>query len=183
MRKPFDRLTTVNTTVERIIFKEQLDDATRQAVEFARRYVIQTLADKVAFKVYPNESCDENPLTEDEVVFPEDKLSKGRFHGPWSAEQAVQFLWREGKVPEWIDIAVEDARTDLTIIMLRCCGRFTAREDLLYYNFTSGKSPFGIKSPSLPPWWNENSGKFSLHWRTRNRFSNAVIRLLRRLCS
>jgi hypothetical protein len=78
----------------------------------------------------------------------------------------VDYLWRAGKVPEWIDAAVEAQDAHCSLIGLRCCGRFTASEELLYHR-PGGLAPFSIKSPVLPPGWEniEVSGRFDLYWR------------------
>ena len=152
--------------MDRIIFQQRLQDAARHVVLFAREYVLQPLPESVAFRVYPNQSFDGNPRVGDEVVFPEESLPEGQCHGPWSAEQAVAFLWRGGKVPEWIDAAVEAEEAGRSLIALRCCGRYTASEQLMYYR-SGGLAPFSIKSPVLPPGWQSvaASGRFDLHWR------------------
>jgi hypothetical protein len=152
--------------VDRATFEQRLREAARRVVLFAREYVRQPLPDEVAFLVYPNQSFDGNPRVGDESVFPDESLPGGKFHGPWSEQETVAFLWREGKVPEWIDAAVEAEDGRRSLIALRCCGRFTTSEELLYHR-PGGLAPFSIKSPVLPPDWEsvEASGRFDLYWR------------------
>jgi hypothetical protein len=152
--------------VDRATFEERLRVASRHVLLFAREFVRQSLPDEVVFRVYPNQSCDDNPRVGDEVVFPEDSLPEGQFHGLWSEAETIAFLWRTEKVPEWIDAAVEAEDGQRTVIALRCCGRFTASEELLYHR-PGGLAPFSIKSPVMPPGWEslEASGRFDLHWR------------------
>jgi hypothetical protein len=150
--------------MERQRFAQHLDSATQRAIDFARRYVINELAGDVSYLVQPNQSCDDN-LREGEVIFPEDSLPEEAHHGPWAAERVVEFLWRDGRVPEWIDIAVAEVPDTGGIrVGLLCCGRFTQRDDLLYYSRDS-VPPFGIKSPVLPPDWQDGDGKFDVNWR------------------
>ena len=157
--------------MERERFSRHLDSATQQAIDFARRYVTNELAGEVSYLVEPNQSCDDN-LREGEVIFPEDSLPEGAHHGPWAAERVVEFLWRDGRVPEWIDIAVaEVSDTGGIRVGLLCCGRFTASDDLLYYN-SGPVPPFGIKSPILPPDWEDDAVKFDVNWR-RNQIASA----------
>jgi hypothetical protein len=153
--------------VDRSTFETRLRTAAQQALEFGRQHVHQLLPDDVAFFVCPNQSYDGNPRVGDEAVFPEESLREGQHHGPWSAQEVVAFLWRDGKVPEWINVAVEAEDGKRSLIGLRCCGRFTAQEDLLYHRYPGGVPPFSIKSPVLPPGWEniEASGKFDLYWR------------------
>jgi hypothetical protein len=156
--------------VDRCTFEARLRTAAQRAVEFARQYVRQPLPDDVAFFVYPNQSYDGNPRVGDEVVFPDESLPEGQYHGPWSAEEVLTFLWRQGKVPEWIDAAVQAEDGPQSLIGLRCCGRFTAQEGLLYHRHPDGVPPFSVKSPVLPPGWEsiEASGKFDLYYRPRS---------------
>lgn len=152
--------------MDRETFEARLLESSRAVVKFARQHVLQNLPDEVAFRVYPNFSYDGNPLVGDEVVFPDESLTEGEFLGPWSADQVVNHLWREGKVPEWIDAAVEAEEVGRTLIGLCCCGRFTASQELLYHQ-DGGLAPFHIVSPVLPMDWEslEKSGRFDLYWR------------------
>jgi hypothetical protein len=151
--------------VDRTKFEARLRAASRWALIVAREYVRQPLPDEVAFRVYPNQSFDGNPLVGDEAMSTADSLPDGSFHGPWSVEGAMSYLWRDGKVPEWVDAGVEAVDGSRSLVSLRCCGRFTASVDLLYHR-RAGLPPFSIKSPILPPGWEstEVSGRFDLHW-------------------
>jgi hypothetical protein len=152
--------------MEHARFVEHLRRAAELAVTVARKLVLQTLPDSMAYGVYPNQSNDGHPREGDEVIFPNDSLrGLEDYHGPWSEEQVVAFLWREGKIPEWIDVSVEAVARTRTLVALRCCGRFTANDGLHYYNDPGGVPPFGIKSPDLPPRWVsvEESGRFDPH--------------------
>jgi hypothetical protein len=153
--------------MERITFDARFRAAAAHVIAFAREHVQQSLPDVAVFRVYPNQSFDGEPRVGDEEVFPEESLPNGRYLGPWPTEKALDYLWRAGKVPEWIDAAVESENGQQSIIGLRCCGRFTASEELLYHRH-GGLAPFLIKSPPLPPRWEsvEKSGRFDLYWRS-----------------
>jgi hypothetical protein len=152
--------------VDRGTFEARLREAGCRALQFAREHVRQSLPDAVAFRVYPNQSFDGNPRVGDEVVFPDESRADGESLGPWSAGEVVDYLWRAGKVPEWIDAAVESEDGRASLVGLRCCGRFTASEELLYHR-RGDLAPFSIKSPVLPLGWEsvEASGRFDLYWR------------------
>jgi hypothetical protein len=170
--------------LQRSTFEVRLHVAARRAVSFARAYVWQELPEEMAFLVYPNQSHDGHPRVGDERVFPADSLPRDRCHGPWSADEAVAFLWRDGQVPEWINVAVQVADGRRTLVGLRCCGRFTAQADLLYHqHYEAAVPPFSIISPVLPPGWErvEESGKFDLHWRGQPRPMHPVAAALRRI--
>ena len=158
--------------MDRNTFEERLQLAAQQALKFAREFVREKLPDEMVFLVYPNQSCDHHPRVGDEVIYPGDSLPLGQYHGPWPSEQVIGFLWRNGKVPEWIDISVQGMGDDVTEMALLCCGRFTAQEELLYYPDRETR-PFAVKSPTIPPGWDspEISGRFGLYWREDRRES------------
>src|SRR5205807_5691845 len=152
--------------VDRGTFEERMREVGLRVVLFAREHVLQQLRDDVAFRVYQPvvrrqpASCGRARVLERVIA------RGGEFLGPWSAEEVIEYLWGAGKVPEWIDAAVESEDGQRSLIGLRCCGRFTASEELLYHR-SCGLAPFSIKSPVLPPGWEsvEASGRFDLHWR------------------
>lgn len=148
--------------MEKTTFQEHLTAATARTVNFTREFVHNVLPDSFRYLVRLNQSYDGNPLVPGERVYPGDVAQHGAETGPLLAEQVVDLLWREGSVPEWIDISV--VRTDgvHTFLELCCCGRFTRNEQHLYYMGT-GMGPFGCKGPALPPDWQEGSPLFDLH--------------------
>jgi hypothetical protein len=133
-------------------FINLIDNASSLAVQFARRYVQNTLPDVYRYHILLNQSYDGH-ATADEVIYPEDDRREFKFD---SREKVADLLVREDRCPEWIDISVEAAGTDHTVLRLLCCGRYHADIDRMYYNF-QGTGPFGIKSPDLPPGYIEGS--------------------------
>ena len=131
--------------------------------EFAARYVHNWLPELFRYRVCLNQSFDGHPLHAGEYVFPDDGANAADPVGPLTGPEVVELLWRDGLVPEWIDISVVHADNDYTYFELLCCGRFTADESLMYYN-DRGQGPFGIKSPRVPPDWSDAQGRFDLHW-------------------
>lgn len=144
-------------------FTALLMRCTVDCVAFCRGYVIDVLPDAVLYTVRLNQSCDVHPLHDDEVVFPEDSsVPPGLLCGR-SAQQTADLLWREGRIPEWVDMSVVDASSEHTHVGLLCCGRFTANAQRWYYAHR-GNGPFGIKSPVLPVKSNGNAPvKFRLN--------------------
>jgi hypothetical protein len=125
--------------------------------------VKQTLPDDPVFEIAPNSSFDGNPLQGDEAVFPQDTLPPGQTLGPLDANSAADWLWRGGKIPEWIDVRVYGACPASSILRLECCGRFTSSAELLYHE-RERNQPFHVTSPTLPPGWRsvELHGRFDL---------------------
>ncbi|HEV2799606.1 MAG TPA: hypothetical protein VGW12_03870 [Pyrinomonadaceae bacterium] len=101
----------------------------------------------------------------DEQTFPQESLPQNQHLGPLTAEEVVNYLWREGKVPEWIDINVHSSDKSYTYLRLLCCGRYTAADQLLYHQ-QEGSPPFHKGSPYIPPGWEsvEKNGKFDVEW-------------------
>lgn len=178
------------------IFQEHLSRATDLAVTFARNYVWNDLPEPRVFLVHPNQSFDGNPLSGDEVTYPSNTQADDKPIVFSTAEAVVDYLWRDDKVPEWIDISVGGEDGNHTHLQLLCCGRFTATEELLYHR-DGGIPPFSVKSPVFPPSYDDAPGaeaqKFDANWRekakrefkrvqgTENKLIHRLIRSVRSL--
>ena len=160
--------------MEKVLFQSHLIKASTNAIDWARQHVTNTLPSAYRYLLYPNQSYDRNPLQGDEEVFPGDSLPAGKFLGPLNVEQTVDYLWRNLKVPEWINVTVKASDTDYSYLELKCCGRFTAQIEMLYHE-AEGFQPFHVLSPSVPPKWEslEASGKFDIYWHGRNPLTKA----------
>jgi hypothetical protein len=145
----------------------QLAGAARRAVDFAREFVEEHLPAAVRFRVELNSSYDGNPLHTDERVYPDDRRVHLAEHiARMEMEGLVELLWRDGAIPEWINLSVESADEEATLIHVESCGRFTANDALLYYEH-EGRTPFHVLGPALPPdRMRDHPGRFSLWWST-----------------
>lgn len=133
-----------------------LDEATRACVAVAKEQVTDSLPPSVVYRVFPNQSNDDE-LRPGEEVFPEDTLAKDEFH-LMTSDEVVEFFWRNGKVPEWIDLNVVAVAAGRTVVEVNACGRFTANREFHYYRQAGGLAPFGVKSPYFPPGVDATSG-------------------------
>lgn len=150
--------------MDRTEFAQRLQAASVAARDFARTFVLETLPDEMLFRVRLNQSYDGNPLHPDERVFPEDSalnLSE-RLHRCTDTE-AIDLLWRDGRFPEWVDIAVVAETGSQTIMGMRCCGRFTLNDQLLYH-VKEGCPPFHAVGPAFPPGY-QTGQTFSIYSR------------------
>lgn len=155
--------------MNRETFQEHLLRSAELAVSFARKYVLNDLPDQVVYLVHPNQSCDENPRRGDEETYPEDTQKDDQPLTFTKAEAVVDYLWRNEKIPEWIDISVGGEDREHTYLQLLCCGRFTSMEKFMYY-LDGGLPPFGIKSPNLPPGHvtsEDEIRKFDVNWQDK----------------
>jgi hypothetical protein len=144
--------------------RQRLDRAAKAALEVARMFVGEVLHESVLFLIDPNRSYDGNPLEGDEQVFPNDSAN-GRI-GPLDSQAAAAWLWRDGKVPEWVNVTAFDVVGTQTHVRLECCGRFTASDKHLYHR-REGYPPFHVLGPSVPFDWEsvEKSGHVLLEGR------------------
>jgi hypothetical protein len=154
----------LNLTVTKDTFHDHLSRATVFCHDFTRRYVHNALPASFLYSVRLNQSYDGNPLKDGEQVFPDDTTRHGSVIAPLDESAVVALLWRDGLVPEWINISVERADSEQPHFELRCCGRFTDRTEHLYYSQTEC-CPFGVKGPVLPHDWKESDGRFDFRWR------------------
>jgi hypothetical protein len=148
--------------MDRDVFAARFMGSAQRARDFARGFVVEVLPEAVRFRVLFNQSNDDiEPLRAGEIVFPQDS---GRTLSACTAENAVDQLWRNGRIPEWIDLSVVDVKRASTVVEALCCGRFTDDEALLYHR-AEGAPPFHVTSPALLPGY--DGSPFSLHWMRR----------------
>src|SRR5215212_10278346 len=92
--------------MEKDTFGQNLLSATYTVLPFSQEFVINQLPSNCRYIIFPNQSYDKNPLEGDEQLFPEDSLSLHLYVGPYDAGQVVEYLWRNGKIPEWVNVSV-----------------------------------------------------------------------------
>lgn len=131
--------------MERETFERHFAQAAGSARDFARGFLLEELPDAMRFRVRLNQSYDAHASAELEL-YPEDT---GRVFADLSAAEVIDVLWRDGLVPQWIDISVIGETGDATRLELIVCGRYIADETRLYYASTP-VAPFGVKGPTLP---------------------------------
>src|SRR5690606_5953112 len=114
---------------------------------------------------------DRNPLAPGEYLFPDHDVPQTDARVARSADEVVERLWRDGKIPEWIDITPYEVSDGILYSELRCCGRFTDDEIFLYHK-GEGYPPFHVFGPIVPAGYRglELDGQFDLHcYRDRKR--------------
>lgn len=130
--------------ISRNSFEHNLISAAFHAQEFARTLVTNILPEKIKYVVYLGVSYDGNPLEDGEQIFPEDCTKNKRCFD--RSEEVVDLLWREGSVPEWINVFVESNTSEYTQIKLDCCGRFSRKSEHIYHAH-EGRAPFHVLGP------------------------------------
>lgn len=147
--------------VDRHVFAEQLERATRRAVDFARRFVEEALPDPVIYRVQLNSSYDGHAVA-GERLYPEDSSDERTYATKaLTAAQVVELLWRDHHVPEWINVTAVDEDGATTTVELVACGRYTDNDAWLYYG-EAERTPFSVHGPALPI-DHEDGRRFSIH--------------------
>ncbi|MBV1849319.1 hypothetical protein [Catellatospora tritici] len=147
--------------------KDTFTSRFRQAAEMAHRFaqtmISEPLPDALSFRVRLNQSYDGHPPRPGEVRFPEDSSwEKASSLHRVDLATAVAQLWRDGRVPEWINVMVTSETGTETVFEVVCCGRFTGDDEHLYHE-REGMPPFHALGPWLPP--RRHEGTFSIHTR------------------
>ena len=129
----------------KIEFQFHLVGATFMAHRFAKNYLINKLPIEFKYNVELNGSKDD-PKLEQFDIYPEDN---GIVKNGLSESEVIDLIFRNEKIPVWIDINVCKSDEVKTTINLLCAGRYSNDKKEFYYNH-NGSGPFGIKSPILP---------------------------------
>ena len=137
-------------------FLFHLKGASLVSLKFAENYVKNKLTTDFKYNVILNASTDNPNLTQFDI-YPEDD---GKMKLDLTDKEVVALLYRNGKVPVWIDINVLKSGKKSTTFNLLCAGRYSDDKKEYYYN-EKGSGPFGIKSPELPIDYKEGK-KFKL---------------------
>ena len=124
-------------------FRENLKKALDGLINFTQEMVTNKLSYQYKFIIKTNRSYDGNPLENDEEVFPHDRIDAKSSINPASELTVIDYLWRNGKVPQWINVQVSHCDDDFSYISLECCGRYSA-----FLNHKDG--PFRALGPSIP---------------------------------
>jgi hypothetical protein len=148
--------------LSRSAFKRNLQDTAILARDFTRTMVVNTLPDAIVYTIFYGCSYDGNPLIGDEKTFPDDYTD--RPISTLSPDDVTKYLWRDGFIPEWINVTVSHEDGAHTYISLECCGRYSATVNRMYH-IREGRPPFHVLGPPLPPdYESEDGAKFDLYW-------------------
>lgn len=129
-------------------FTKNFQSSLEKLIDFTQEMVINTLPKNLRFIILTNCFYDGNELELDEEVYPEDKTNRNSSINPTDERQVVEYLWRDGKIPEWINVQVDSCDENYTYISLECCGRYTSKKELMYH--IERFPPFNPLSPAIP---------------------------------
>ena len=126
-------------------FLQLLQEVSLLTQQLTQSLVIDVLPPTFHYQVILNASFDELACPTF-TIYPEDDNKQ---FPQLNAQDVIQLLWRQGKIPVWIDSSIIKATDKITTLQLLCAGRYTADDKKLYYHKRK-QGPFGIKSPALP---------------------------------
>jgi len=129
--------------MEKEDFRQNLKKALDGLIDFTQEMVINKLPATYKFIIKTNCSYDKNDLERDEEIFPDDKIHEKSSINPASESTVIDYLWRNGKVPQWINVHISNCDCDFSYVTLECCGRYSA-----FLNHKDG--PFRALGPSIP---------------------------------
>ena len=162
--------------MDRELFRARLAAVAESVISFTQRFVVEDLPRQYLFLIKPNQSIDHGHKRHEAIsVFPEDSLGKDVSLGPCNVDKAIEFLWRDGKVPTWINVGVDSLDKSYTYLKLDCSSEFTA-EERFFSPPENGMQPFHRVGPFIPPWLSHierskivripisQEDRFSLYW-------------------
>ncbi len=142
--------------MDRLTFQQRFRRAARAAREFAAELIEEPLPERLLFRLRLNASYDGN-ASGDVRLYPGERSPQAEL----DQAEVVDALYRDGRVPQWVDVQVVAETDDACVLSVTACGRFSADDATLYYTWTD-VAPFGVKGPFLPyPY--EPGQRFSLY--------------------
>ncbi len=129
-------------------FRENLISSAQYALEFARSLVVNRLPSELHYTIF--ETASDNFYEKNKSI-------------SLDAEKVVEYLWRDGKVPEWINVFVVSADDKNTLIKLECCRRYSNDVEDIYHAH-EGRAPFHVLGPPAPPEYIKNKDKYDIFW-------------------
>ncbi|GAA1783801.1 hypothetical protein [Actinomadura chokoriensis] len=149
--------------MNREVFAARFSASVRAARQFAQSLVSEELPEPLVFRVRLNQSYDGHTPQPGELRFPKDSVHRRAVAlSRCDTETAVAELWRDGHVPEWVNVAAVSETGTATVVEVVCCGRFTNDDSRLYHS-QEGAPPFHVLGPPLPP--RHDGTPFSIHTR------------------
>ena len=126
-------------------FRTHLQNSSLSAVEFAKKYITNTMPTEFRYDVLLQGAEKKEELDGQHAL-----VSHSIDEKDLSIEEAIELLYRDSKIPIWINICVIRVNKKYTSLQLLCSNYITSDETELYY-IENGNPPFGVKSPLLAP--------------------------------
>jgi hypothetical protein len=148
--------------VDRAAFEAAFQQAAEDTRAFAGQFVADELPGPLRFDFT---AAKRTPQADGRIKFLGGRLlTPDQLQGV-ELRRAGQYLWADGKVPAWVNLAVCRADQDYTYIEVTVSGVVLEYDRVVVGGLGPGE-PFRIRGPILPPGWVsvETSGRFCLGW-------------------
>jgi len=149
--------------VDRETFRQRLKSASESAVKLAREFTFNEIYENFVYKIVPNCLDSSSYLTEYEIENLECRRKELNIF--FSAEEVLDKLIIENKVPVWINCSVIRSTRKKTTIELLTSRRF--RDDSELYHKSENYSPFHSLIQFPPYFQFDSSEKFDVNWRDK----------------
>ncbi len=151
--------------MDKIKFRQHLDEATKRLIDFTKTLCYNDFSNNYKYLITSNSRTiadNDKHLNEKETSVLETwNKSEGKL---LTADQVVELLHHNNKVPVYIDCTVYQAEQNLTIIDLFCSRRLRAESELMH----PGLPPFHLQVTTPPQNLKvEINGKFDVNWKKK----------------
>lgn len=132
-------------------FWAQFAEASKAALAFARRFVVTPLPDDLRYHL---DTLGETVCGTQPDDLPRRKILGGRILTEdklrgLKADRAAKFLWVDGKLPEWINLNVENADAQYTYVRVLASSLLVKDVAECLYRCRDGATPFHILGPNI----------------------------------
>lgn len=165
--------------MNKVKFRHHLNEATKLLFELTKTLCYNNLKDDCRYIITPNSRTVDEHLNEKEIVI---LKTWNQYEGKLlTAEQMIDLLYHDNKVPVWINMTIDEARPDITVIDLLCSRRLRDETELMH----PGVPPFHIQV-AVPPdnLKIEVDGRFDINWKKKhdeNQKPKGILNTLRKL--
>jgi hypothetical protein len=144
-------------------FTQHLNGASISLIDFTKTYCFNEFSDNFQYIISESGGTDiqnMGHLSEKEIAVSATwRTFKGKV---MTANQIVELLHHDNKVPLWIDISVYESRSDSTVIQMFCSRRLREEKELMH----PGLPPFHLQVAMPPDQLKvEVDGKFDVNWK------------------
>ena len=144
--------------------KQHLDQATTMLLDFTKTLCYNDISDNYKYRITPSSRTvdkDDERLTNNEIAVL--NIWNKYENNVFTADQIVDLLHHDNKVPVWVDITIYEARQDVTIFDLFCSRRLRDDNELYHQGEIM---PFHLQVAMPPDHLKiERNGKFDLNWK------------------
>jgi len=143
-------------------FRQHLDNSLKLLLDITRQHCYNDISEDFKFIIQPSGTDFHDGLNDYEK---KNLTILNQFGNRLlTAEQVIDLLYHDNKVPLWINATIYESKKDLTVIHLFCSRRLRHDNDLFHQAVKY--PPFNVLVPLPPdPLRKEINGKFDINWK------------------